>query len=361
MRTALLAVSAGITVAILTVSVSHAQTRGPYTPPPPPLPPAEEDAGGSPDHSAAAQNWRPDAHMYATGRRQGAPCVSQACHPHAPCPSCRACPPPERAQPFAAPPTPPPAGAFAAPPPTGDVAGESTALGLRGMALRFPAVSMELPTLQLPCLIRYRREPERILTETRAPYIVGPPAIYGQIATGGQVPLDTGYGAPYAAPPACQPAAPCGPDQATQYSSFAGDAKREHDLRQELLERDYRIRQLEVELQKLRELEECVRRLTQQQSALDPSLFRSAKPNPFADGDMQAPGLEAISQAGFDASVESSRSNSPQAGMAKVGADLAALSEPSLETSLESEMSESLRPARERRSLFERLFQRGSN
>ncbi len=62
-------------------------------------------------------------------------------------------------------------GAFASPPRSGMVAGESESVGLSGGALHIPSMSLRLPTLQLPCLTRYRREAHMVMDTTEAPWV----------------------------------------------------------------------------------------------------------------------------------------------------------------------------------------------
>jgi hypothetical protein len=42
---------------------------------------------------------------------------------------------------------------------------------------------LELPSIQLPCLVRYRRNPEMRLDEAVAPYTTEEPVLYGQLLT----------------------------------------------------------------------------------------------------------------------------------------------------------------------------------
>ena len=78
-------------------------------------------------------------------------------------------------------------GVFANGQPSGDVAGESGSIGVRGFSLRFPELKLEFPTLQLPSFFRFRRDAEVFVDSSRAPYVAGQPAIFGQINPGGQL------------------------------------------------------------------------------------------------------------------------------------------------------------------------------
>jgi hypothetical protein len=72
------------------------------------------------------------------------------------------------------------------------------------MSLTLPEVRFELPSLQLPSLVRSRRGPEMQIERSRAPYVTQQAAVYGQMAPGG-VPM---MAAPQAAPaPQSAPAA----------------------------------------------------------------------------------------------------------------------------------------------------------
>ncbi len=63
-------------------------------------------------------------------------------------------------------------GAFASPPRSGMIAGESESVGLSGGGLHIPSMSLRLPTIQLPCLTRYRREAHMVMDTTEAPWVL---------------------------------------------------------------------------------------------------------------------------------------------------------------------------------------------
>jgi hypothetical protein len=65
-------------------------------------------------------------------------------------------------------------GAFVVGPANGEVSGESNSLGLRMGTLRFPEVQLALPTVQLPSLIRFRKNAAMHTESTTAPYVTGP-------------------------------------------------------------------------------------------------------------------------------------------------------------------------------------------
>lgn len=69
-----------------------------------------------------------------------------------------------------------PEGHYVRTPEAGEFAGESQSIGIRGFALKLPSLSLELPELRLPSLIRYRRNPEMHVESARAPWMPGRPA-----------------------------------------------------------------------------------------------------------------------------------------------------------------------------------------
>ncbi len=123
-------------------------------------------------------------------------------------PPCNQVPPeaPPTAPPPMAPPTQttaPPTAQFAAPSPSGQISGESNSMGVQGLSIHFPEFNLQFPTIQLPSLVRYRRQPEMQLDQARAPIIQGPTAPYGPLLT------TTHLAAPNpAAPPPAAPEAP---------------------------------------------------------------------------------------------------------------------------------------------------------
>jgi hypothetical protein len=89
------------------------------------------------------------------------------------CPPDCVAPPPVMKRPEAAVVPTQPEGAFVAGPQRGEVAGESRSFGLRMGALRIPEVTLPLPTFQMPCLVRYRRDAEMITESAHLPYVSG--------------------------------------------------------------------------------------------------------------------------------------------------------------------------------------------
>lgn len=81
---------------------------------------------------------------------------------------------PVQRSPAAAPANAPPQqapGYYAAPPANGTYAGASNSVGVEGMALHFPAMSLKLPTLQFPSLFNLRTPPKMLMAPGQAPYI----------------------------------------------------------------------------------------------------------------------------------------------------------------------------------------------
>ncbi len=66
-----------------------------------------------------------------------------------------------------------PAGAFVAPPQAGSVVSEQSSRGIRGMRLRFPALTLELPTLEMPSVFRRGRGVHMEVDGATANYVAG--------------------------------------------------------------------------------------------------------------------------------------------------------------------------------------------
>ncbi|MBW3541930.1 MAG: hypothetical protein KY476_16805 [Planctomycetes bacterium] len=192
---------------------------------------------------------------------------------------------------------------YAAPPPSGEVTGESAALGLQGLSIRFPALTIELPSLKLPGLIRYRRDAQMIFDESRAPYVYGPAAVYGQIAPGGQFAAGVPAGAPYAAGQPCSDRQ----DLSSFSKSYSESLDRELELREQLLERERRIRELESQVKKLQELEDCLKRLTAASSSRQyPQLSEAG-----SESLPVPPDVPSLDPAGYEKAVEDDRAIRP--------------------------------------------------
>lgn len=157
-----------------------------------------------------------------------------------------------------------PQGAFAAPQSRGEVAGESRSIGFRGIAIEFPAIRFELPTIQLPSCIRFRKEPEMRIAESYAPYVPGHPAIYGQIAPGGAAQVAPQM---HSAPMYQRvPAAECqSQPQASPYQSCETQTGQIHRQIEQTTES---IQDLKSKLEQLQEIEQELQKLTDEQAKL---------------------------------------------------------------------------------------------
>lgn len=95
-----------------------------------------------------------------------------------------------------------PGGVFAAPPQTGAAVEGASRIGIRGFALRLPEVRLELPTLELPSIVRSRRGPHMEIDRAVAPYVQLPAAAgFGQTVSAARqmIVRRRGEGAPEAA------------------------------------------------------------------------------------------------------------------------------------------------------------------
>lgn len=101
-----------------------------------------------------------------------------------------------------------PEGMFVAPGPTGDVSGEANSIGLRLGRIHVPEISIALPTIQLPHLVRYRRGPEMLTDTANASFQSGRPAAALHFAKPKE-PEAKPQGAP-PAKPGCDPCYPVG-------------------------------------------------------------------------------------------------------------------------------------------------------
>lgn len=90
-----------------------------------------------------------------------------------------------------------PPGTFAQPPATGTVRGPVDQVGVEGAELRFPEISLRLPSLRLPAFSRFRQEARMDIDSARAPYTPSAPIAAMPLAA-----------APVAAAPLMSQAAP---------------------------------------------------------------------------------------------------------------------------------------------------------
>jgi hypothetical protein len=124
------------------------------------------------------------------------------------------CAPP--AAPAPAPPAPAPTGHFLRGPATGQAAGESRSLGLRGFTLRIPAITLATPTVELPSLIKFRRDAEMHFDSSTGPLTAAPVQEFGVLPAAPApvpVPAPPTPAPVWCVPPACAvPPAGCTSD-----------------------------------------------------------------------------------------------------------------------------------------------------
>ncbi|MFM7036592.1 MAG: hypothetical protein ACKO2L_02605 [Planctomycetaceae bacterium] len=130
-------------------------------------------------------------------------------------------------------PAPTPEGTFVTGPTSGDVAGESSSLGIRFGTLRIPEIAIPLPTIQLPSFVRYRRDAEMHTEAARAPFVYGPVTEFG-LQPRGVAETAGGDESPSGSPETqetdepyrpCQPCRPCPPHQCVPPCSEEGCAR----------------------------------------------------------------------------------------------------------------------------------------
>lgn len=64
-----------------------------------------------------------------------------------------------------------PRGMYVAPPRTGVEVGESRAIGVNGMAIKFPAMRLQLPSIELPSISRMRQKAHMRIESATAPFV----------------------------------------------------------------------------------------------------------------------------------------------------------------------------------------------
>ncbi len=169
---------------------------------------------------------------------------------------------------------------FAAPQGRGEISGESRSFGIRGFAIRIPAINLEMPTIQLPSFVCFRREPEMRLESAYAPYVAGAPAVYGQLAPGGMAHVATPAPSVGAASVAIQPqgipvqnrirrfSAPMQPCQQPSSSYAQPSACPPQNLQQELENKERVIQELQSKLQRFQALEQSLNEISKQHHQL---------------------------------------------------------------------------------------------
>lgn len=142
-----------------------------------------------------------------------------------------------------------PRGVYVRAPETGEQAGESVTYGVRGPGLRLPAISIDLPELRLPSLVKYRRNPEMQVEATRAPWVEGRAMEYNQIPPSN--PRDIDDVQPRDFTPQCVPPTPA-------------CSARERELMDKLAQREAELQHV---TQRFGQLEAVVNQLAERQAA----------------------------------------------------------------------------------------------
>lgn len=140
-------------------------------------------------------------------------------------------------------------GAFVRSPETGEQSGESTGYGLRGFGLRLPAISIDLPEIRMPGLVKYRRNAEMHVESSHAPWVDGRALEFNQVPQSNDRNLPPANDRDLRAPDQCIPPAPC-------------TGATEQRLRNELARKEIEIREMQGRFEKL---ESIVNRLTESQ------------------------------------------------------------------------------------------------
>lgn len=143
---------------------------------------------------------------------------------------------PPQAPPTLPPVTPQAPAVFQAPQATSDISGPSESIGIRGFGIRVPECNLQLPTIQLPSIVRYRRGSEANFESARVPQLAGMAAMPSQLVPGGpNIPVaptapPVAPAAPPALPPAMPPTAPNCVPQAPGASISSSDQQTVNEL-----------------------------------------------------------------------------------------------------------------------------------
>ncbi|MDB5343903.1 MAG: hypothetical protein JWP89_2280 [Schlesneria sp.] len=133
------------------------------------------------------------------------------------CSEAESCVTPPMAPPQAPPTIPPIApqapAVFQTPQATSDISGPSESIGIRGFGIRVPECNLQLPTIQLPSIVRYRRGSEANFESARSPQIAGMAAMPSQLVPGGHS-IPVAPITPPTAPPIAPPQPPAAPPTA---------------------------------------------------------------------------------------------------------------------------------------------------
>ncbi len=194
---------------------------------------------------------------------------------------------------------PQPEGSFVTGPARGEVSGESNSLGLRLGTLRIPELSIALPTLQLPSLVKFRRNPTMHTESAEAPFVTGDVAQFGLKPRGNAesapanpesapAPDDRQpEGAPEEYyPQPCLPQAPCGEGCTTLFRKGADPWQ--NSVAHNLDAREQQMARLESQVTQMQKLIELLATQKLSESKPEPAPEpsqppRSQRVNPWSD------------------------------------------------------------------------------
>ncbi len=146
-------------------------------------------------------------------------------------------------------------GQFVAPQASGTVKGGGNSVGVEGMSLHFPALTLRLPSLHLPHMFRLRKGARMLMDPSTAPYVEHSPRsqVLGAIPAVSIPPNSPPQDSPSNSPPSQQNSL-----QRSGQKSVSVDANRAHALALE------RLRQREAEIERMgRQIERLERAMQQ--------------------------------------------------------------------------------------------------
>jgi hypothetical protein len=150
--------------------------------------------------------------------------------------------------------------------------GPSSSLEVEGLALRFPALELKLPSLRLPTCSKVHRNARMLISEAHAPYVQQPPVAYGA-----PIAIQPVQAPPPAAPPQAPPASPPSyqpPACDAPYGAPRCDTALLH-LEEQLRLRDQKIAQLDQQIGRMADsmerLAQVVERMTPATAAAAPA------------------------------------------------------------------------------------------
>ncbi len=136
-------------------------------------------------------------------------------------------------------------------PESGEFVGPAESIGVRGFGFRLPEIRIDFPEIRLPHLVRYRRNPEMVVTESRAPFVRGEALEFNQVnPESAPAPESTDKPEPEAAPYCVPPTPSC--------------TARERQLQMELATREAEIHEMN---QRFSQLERMVTKLAERELA----------------------------------------------------------------------------------------------